>query len=83
MKGKAPNVFGEMLVFRTTQFKIFSQRIKVNNGKEANKRGKASVLTLKRDKEGLEVIEVIDDIFRNIKWGSLSTTSIRMFILTQ
>lgn len=67
-----------MLVFRTTHFQIFSQRIKVNNGRAANKGEDSSAIALKKDKGGLEVIEEIDDIFRNIKWRSLSTTNIRI-----
>lgn len=38
-----------MLAFRTTHFQIFSQQIKVNNARAANKRENSSVLTLKRD----------------------------------
>ncbi len=53
MKYKASNLVGEMLAFRTTHFQIFSQQIKVNNARAANKRENSSALTLKRDYRGL------------------------------
>lgn len=77
MRDKASNLFGEKLAFRTTHFQIFSQRIKVNNGRAANKRENFSALTLKRDKEGLGVTEEIAGVFRSIKRKALHTTSIR------
>lgn len=75
MKDKASNLFGEMLAFRTTHLGIFSQKIKVNNGRAANKRENFSALTLKRDKGGLEVIGRIDDISRNVKMEIIKYTS--------